>query len=388
MKLQKFKDKKSLLISIGIVFVIAIGILYWVMFNERKVDINKLKESVVLINVYDAVGSLHSTGSGIIAIENDILITNAHVIEDIVENELYQIEVVTEEHNILEVLGVIGYSKSNDYALLKIENQKTIEPLKISKEQEKIGSEVYVIGSPLGIKNTVSDGIISNYATEEERYQFTAPISPGSSGGALVNSRGELIGVVYATVEGAQNINFAIPIEFVSNRYEKEKDNIPVPLNYADDLHHEIINDGVALDLLVKLNELNINSYDLFSQTSNEYSEYFSYLNDMHVTSYLSLTKGRIFNCDVFLQDGCASYYEIKIMKSTEVNDKTLMNLESTIEEKWSTYHQTSIDGIITKKEPDYIVRKYGSSGDYLYYIEYRDIESINQIIEVLEKVG
>jgi len=83
----------------------------------------------------------------------------------------------------------------------------------------KVGQKVYAIGSPLGFENSMSEGIISglrNYdEMERNLIQITASISPGSSGGAVVNDKGELIGISTLSAKEGQNLNFAIPIDDV-----------------------------------------------------------------------------------------------------------------------------------------------------------------------------
>ena len=86
------------------------------------------------------------------------------------------------------------------------------------------GEKVIAIGSPLGQENSVSDGVIANPARESlgvKFIQFTAPISPGSSGGGLFNKDGEAVGITRGALQDekreAQNVNFAIPINLVKN---------------------------------------------------------------------------------------------------------------------------------------------------------------------------
>ena len=99
-----------------------------------------------------------------------------------------------------------------DLALLKID--RITKPLKIYDGDPPLqrGQKVIAIGSPLGLFNSVSDGIISGFRTirDADMIQFTAPISSGSSGGAVLNMYGELIGISTAGFDGAQNINLAV----------------------------------------------------------------------------------------------------------------------------------------------------------------------------------
>ena len=81
------------------------------------------------------------------------------------------------------------------------------------------GQRVVAIGSPLGLFNSVSDGIISGFRAIEgvDMIQFTAPISNGSSGGAVLNMYGEVIGISTAGFDAGQNINLAVGYEYIRN---------------------------------------------------------------------------------------------------------------------------------------------------------------------------
>ena len=90
-----------------------------------------------------------------------------------------------------------------------------------NSESVEVGDEVVAIGNPLGLKNTISPGIISGIREMEgfKVFQLTAPISSGSSGGPLFNLYGEVIGVTYSSMIKGQNLNFAIPINDVKLLY-------------------------------------------------------------------------------------------------------------------------------------------------------------------------
>lgn len=81
-----------------------------------------------------------------------------------------------------------------------------------------MGSKVYAIGNPRGLEGTISDGILSGKRNNEgiEYLQITSPISPGNSGGLVLNERGVVIGVATFTYNNSQNLNFAIPISYVN----------------------------------------------------------------------------------------------------------------------------------------------------------------------------
>ena len=83
----------------------------------------------------------------------------------------------------------------------------------------EVGEDVYAIGNPQGLEGTFSKGIISSIRefNGHSIIQITAPISPGSSGGPLLNSIGEVIGVAFASFKSGQNLNFAIPVKYLHN---------------------------------------------------------------------------------------------------------------------------------------------------------------------------
>ena len=101
-----------------------------------------------------------------------------------------------------------------DIAVLKV-NSNSLPFLKRPAStgcEARVGEKVYAIGNPKGLSNTISDGIVSRRRSveNEDFIQHTAPISPGSSGGALVDSSGALLGMNSWQVTGGQNLNFAI----------------------------------------------------------------------------------------------------------------------------------------------------------------------------------
>ena len=121
--------------------------------------------------------------------------------------------------------GVTATDKTNDLALLKV-TAPGIKPLPLGNSTDvKIGETVYVAGNPKGLEGTFSNGIISSRRDKntKERLQMTAPISPGSSGGPVLNSKGEVIGVSFMTLVGGQNLNFAIPSRYLTELLTKSK---------------------------------------------------------------------------------------------------------------------------------------------------------------------
>lgn len=232
---QKSKNtinKGSIIVMFTIIVLI---ILILIVTKNNKVGIEDLKDSVVQVYVYDEENEVIATGSGVVAFENDIVLTNAHVIED-----NYKLEIISENNTKYKVKGIIGYNRKKDIAILKLSNNKELKALKI-KQKISVGDEVTAIGSPLGLKNTVSDGILSGYFQDNiEVYQHTAPISSGSSGGALFDNKGNLVGITYASINGGQNLNLAIPIAEFEKEYKIVKDNKNISARYYSFLNNSI----------------------------------------------------------------------------------------------------------------------------------------------------
>jgi len=178
-------------------------------------EIATLSRSVLTVYVYNSKREQIKTGSGFIAFNDSTIVTNNHVIE----NGVY-VEVVSEDDVILTIAGILHYDVDSDIAILKTEAPTGLPVLKVGdSDHVQVGDTVYAIGSPYELKNTVSNGIISAIRNPSMfrdvnnvyDFQTTASISPGSSGGALLNEYGEIIGVTTAQIIGGQNLNFAIP---------------------------------------------------------------------------------------------------------------------------------------------------------------------------------
>ncbi len=117
-----------------------------------------------------------------------------------------------------EALGVAGWSETDDVAVLQVTARPSRGGLPVAVVVPPIGSHILAISSPLGLENTVSDGVFSALRPNPDRLQFTAPVSPGSSGAPLFDSHGDVIGIVsdvLTTLAGGrtygQNLNFAVP---------------------------------------------------------------------------------------------------------------------------------------------------------------------------------
>ncbi|MCH8211757.1 MAG: serine protease, partial [Planctomycetes bacterium] len=178
----------------------------------------RVKPSVVTILTYDVDGQPAGQGSGFFIAE-DRIITNLHVIRGANRAELRLTSGTT-----IDIAGVLADDEGHDLALLQVDltaigTTVTIKPLRLADTIPKEGERIAVIGSPLGLAHTVSEGIVSAFREMPDRgtmIQITAAISPGSSGSPVFNMRGEVIAVARSIVVDAQSLNFAVAIEHVA----------------------------------------------------------------------------------------------------------------------------------------------------------------------------
>ncbi len=167
--------------------------------------------AVFYLEVYDRNGIPFASGSGFFLDSSGTAVTNYHVIEGASSAKA----TLSESGAVCEIEGVYDYDIAADWAVIKVKGSGF--PYLGRGEAETIvgGATVYAIGSPLGLQNTISQGLISNPSRVAEGVtyiQTSAAISHGSSGGALINKYGEVIGITSATYTEGQNLNLALPV--------------------------------------------------------------------------------------------------------------------------------------------------------------------------------
>lgn len=177
------------------------------------VELARLSTSIVMIAIYDNRRKRLGTGSGIMIGKDGFILTNSHVIRG-----GYYFEVrIEDDERIYETDEIIKYNQHLDLAIIRI--ARVLNPLGLYNGSESLvrGQKVVAIGSPLGLFNSVSDGIISGFRNIDnvDMIQFSAPTSPGSSGGAVLNMYGEVIGISTAGFSEGQNINLAVPYDAI-----------------------------------------------------------------------------------------------------------------------------------------------------------------------------
>jgi hypothetical protein len=207
-----------------------------VAFAQGRLDLSpiiaKVKPSVALIQVVEN-GKILGNGSGFVVDAKGMIATNFHVVDG--AKELIVTFPADKDKRIFAVKGFVGILPGKDMALIMIDpKDKVLTALPLAKAVPAQGEPVVAFGAPLGLSDTVTDGIVSairegadlrdmlkrggrdeykdslGYDLDIHWIQTSAPISPGNSGGPLVNARGEVIGINSFVSQMGQNLNFSL----------------------------------------------------------------------------------------------------------------------------------------------------------------------------------
>lgn len=171
--------------------------------------IEDTKRATVTVYTFDEYGSPLGSGSAFFIDKDGTAITNYHVLDGATKAT-----VKTFDGREYEVDSVLVSNRKKDIIKFSLRNSENNEfkYLTFADEAPKQGDKVYNISSPLGLEQTFSDGVISATRSDShgEVIQITAPISPGSSGSAIINEKGEVIAVATYLMKGGQNLNFGV----------------------------------------------------------------------------------------------------------------------------------------------------------------------------------
>lgn len=173
-------------------------------------------EAVVLIEASTPSGS--SQGSGFFVDAKGLILTNHHVIRD-----ARSVQVRVASGDVYDRVSILAVDERRDIAVLQIPGFDLPTLPLGNSDSVRVGSEVIAIGSPLGLENTVSTGIISGRRQEPEGYQvlqISAPASQGSSGGPVMSRQGLVVGIAVSQMRDGQNLNFALPINYARGLLE------------------------------------------------------------------------------------------------------------------------------------------------------------------------
>ena len=182
--------------------------------SDEQINISvyeKINPAIVAIDAQTTDGI--SAGTGCIVTSDGLILTGSHVIDD-----CKSVEVTMYNGQVYKAQVVSKMGKNKDLALLKIKPKSPLNTIKFGdSENIKVGQKVLAIGNPFGFSGTLTQGIISRIDYTKNKIQTDAAINPGCSGGPLLNSSGEVIGInqsIYNPDNNISNIGigFAIPI--------------------------------------------------------------------------------------------------------------------------------------------------------------------------------
>ena len=189
--------------------------------STREIAQTSMPSVVSLVMHFDATSSTFTggfmirtrvaVGSGFF-VKEDVIATNAHVVANALGGHARR--VTGGDRTAYDVEGILAIDEKLDLALVRVTNLKG-KPLALGDAaQLGVGDDIYAVGSPSGLEGTFSPGIVSGLRTERDwsLVQITAPISPGSSGGPILNRKGEVVGVAVGTLTQGQNLNFAVSV--------------------------------------------------------------------------------------------------------------------------------------------------------------------------------
>lgn len=208
---------------------------------QRPQEIAKrVFESVVLLVMEDSNGQPMSLASGFFVREG-VIVSNLHVIERASRGYAK----IVGQRAKFDIEGTVGIDPERDLVLLKISALRTQPLLLGNSDAVEIGEPIYAVGNPQGLEGTFSQGIVSSIRLvgRDKLLQITAPISPGSSGGPILNSKAEVIGVSVATFQKGQNLNFAIPSNYVKALLTKAGPTKPLASTGIPKMQQSILSD-------------------------------------------------------------------------------------------------------------------------------------------------
>lgn len=182
--------------------------------------------SVIYLETYDENGECIASASGFLT-GIRTLVTNYHVVQD-----AYEVYGWTTDDKSVMISNLLAYDEVADLAVLQCDWPPSACVLCLADSDEvRQGLNVYAVGYPLGLANTMSNGIVSARYVDEygvDTIQHTAAISYGSSGGPLLNGDGEVIGVVCAYYEDGQNLNLAVSSNTLKELLEETGEPLPL----------------------------------------------------------------------------------------------------------------------------------------------------------------
>ena len=195
---------------------VALGVLSLLIGSPQSKPARQIAQqafsSVVLIVMQDDHGQPTALGSGFVVHDGQV-VTNRHVIAAAATGFVRLVDKATK----FQIAGTVAVDDAHDLAIVAVTDLKAPSLPLGDSNKVAVGDDVYAAGNPKGLEGTFSQGIISaiRRVGGDTILQMTAPISPGSSGGPILNNKGEVIGIAAATFTGGQNLNLAIPATYL-----------------------------------------------------------------------------------------------------------------------------------------------------------------------------
>jgi S1-C subfamily serine protease len=188
-------------------------------YSRAVIDVvDRVGPAVVRLAVHTG-GSRGGTGSGVVVAPDGLILTNSHVAGNNPAGSTSRIEVTTADGQDLHA-RLVGDDPDTDLALIRVDEPVTLPAAALGNSKLlKRGQLVIAIGNPLGFESTVTTGVVSALGRSlrsrtgrliDDVIQTDAALNPGNSGGPLVSSRGEVVGINTAVIMGAQGICFAV----------------------------------------------------------------------------------------------------------------------------------------------------------------------------------
>lgn len=197
---------------------------------KPRPSVADLARSVVVIEVDRLDGS--ATGSGVIVDPNGVIATAAHVLAGANAGR-----VRLSSGDALKIEGVIEADPDLDMALIRVAGFQLPAAVLGNADSVELGQRLIAIGAPIGLEATITDGLLSARRTEggHKLLQISIPVSHGSSGGPVFTEQGEVVGLVVSGIRAdvAENVNFALPINYVRGHLALAASRIPTPLAQA-----------------------------------------------------------------------------------------------------------------------------------------------------------
>ena len=283
-----------------------------------------VSNAMVRIDAYDKAGRRYSLGSGFFISNDGKIATNFHVI-----NTAYSLKVTLySDNSTYTVSNVLGYNKAEDVAIIQIEKQNT-PCLELSTEPLKTGDTVYTLGSPMGVTDIFSVGIVSNPSVKisgMDCIAITAPISSGNSGGPLLNKNGQVVGINTLTIEEAQNLNFSVKATQITTL------NTSTPITVSS-LYSKMLADNafdiLSVNIMLHAQAVDGDEYTIYQKQGgdgNEIGFEFYYImnsetSEITIRMYLLQNSKRLHYAELYIngvsEKYLLSFYDMKLDQTT-----------------------------------------------------------------------